>query len=601
VCTASIAGEHTVTGTDGTATGTATLDVGTGGADHIVITPAGSTIAAGGSRSYSAESYDAAGNALADVTAATTFSISPDGSCSANVCTATVAGAHTVTGTDGALTGTASLTVGPGPVDTLALTPASATIAAGGSQTYTARATDQYGNSIGDVTAGTTFTIAPDGSCTGATCTASTARDHTVTGTNSAKTAAATLHVDTGGVDHIVISPASATITAGGSQSYTAVAFDSFNNSLGDVTASTTFTLAPNGSCTGATCTATAAGAHTVTAGYSGKTSSASLTVDAGALDHLVLTPAAATITAGGSQAYTAQGRDRYDNSLGNVTANTTFTIGPNGSCTATVCTASTAGAHTVTGTSVGATGIASLQVNAGALDHITLSPSSATVASGGSQTYSAQGFDSFNNSLGDVTSSTTFAIAPNGSCTGATCTASVGGAHTVTGTDSGKQSTAGLSVDFVKNAGFETDLTGWNTSGSGAGVTLTRVSGGHSGGWAAALANTNTTNQGCVLNDSPNWVTATVGGTYTGRLWVRADRAGAPLKLRFREYTNNGATLVGTAQTQVTLTTAWQQVTASYTITSPGSSLDLNAYLSTTDAPPGNCFYADDASILLQ
>jgi hypothetical protein len=38
-----------------------------------------------------------------------------------------------------------------------------------------------------------------------------------------------------------------------------------------------------------------------------------------------------------------------------------------------------------------------------------------------------------------------------------------------------------------------------------------------------------------------------------------------------------------------------------SYTITSAGSSLDFNAYLSTADAPPGNCFYADDASILLQ
>ena len=43
-------------------------------------------------------------------------------------------------------------------------------------------------------------------------------------------------------VDHIVISPNNATITAGGSQSYTAQAFDAANNSLGDVTATTTFT-----------------------------------------------------------------------------------------------------------------------------------------------------------------------------------------------------------------------------------------------------------------------------------------------------------------------------------------------------------------------
>jgi len=80
----------------------------------------------------------------------------------------------------------------------------------------------------------------------------------------------------------------------------------------------------------------------------------------------------------------------------------------------------------------------------------------------------------------------------------------------------------------------------------------------------------------------------------------VRADTAGKPLKLRFREY-QNGTTLVGTATTQVTLTTAWQQVTVTYTAASPGSStLDFNTYLSSADAPPGTCFYADDAAVLL-
>ncbi len=85
----------------------------------------------------------------------------------------------------------------------------------------------------------------------------------------------------------------------------------------------------------------------------------------AGALHHLVLTPSTATIAAGGSQAYTAQGFDAVNNSLGDVTATTTFTITPNGSCTAASCTATTAGAHTVTGTNGSATGTASLTVSA--------------------------------------------------------------------------------------------------------------------------------------------------------------------------------------------------------------------------------------------
>ena len=152
-----------------------------------------------------------------------------------------------------------------------------------------------------------------------------------------------------------------------------------------------------------------------------------------------------------------------------------------------------------------------------------------------------------------------------------------------------------GQSPNLVGNAGFETDLTGWNTSGSDSGVTISRVAGGHTGGWAAKLTNTSSVASTCLLNDSPNWVTSTVSKTYTGSLWVRADTAGAVVKLRFREY--NGSTLVGTGTAQVTLTTSWQQVSLSYAPAAPGvSTLDLNAYVS--KAATGTAFYADDAAI---
>ena len=177
----------------------------------------------------------------------------------------------------------------------------------------------------------------------------------------------------------------------------------------------------------------------------------------------------------------------------------------------------------------------------------------------------------------------------------------------TVTVTDTGGSSSTATAVvnvaipgsqQFVGNPGFESDLTGWNTSGSSAGVTLTRVSGGHTGNWSAQVSNTTTASVGtCLVNDSPNWVKTTAAGTYTASMWVRADSPGAVVKLRFREYT--GSTLVGTATSQLTLSTNWQQVTLAYTASAPGSStLDLNAYVSA--APPGTCFYADDASVTL-
>jgi hypothetical protein len=102
-------------------------------------------------------------------------------------------------------------------------------------------------------------------------------------------------------VDHVVLSPWSATVTGATSQPYTATAFDAYGNSLGDVTAATTLAITPNGTGTGAwcnntahTCTATQAGTYTVTGAYSGKIGSATLTeVTAPTTPSLVgLTPA---------------------------------------------------------------------------------------------------------------------------------------------------------------------------------------------------------------------------------------------------------------------------------------------------------------------
>jgi parallel beta-helix repeat protein len=147
--------------------------------------------------------------------------------------------------------------------------------------------------------------------------------------------------------------------------------------------------------------------------------------------------------------------------------------------------------------------------------------------------------------------------------------------------------------VNLVGNPGFETNTAGW--AGSPTGITIARVAGGHSGGFAAQLTNAGSTASECNLNDSPNWVSTTLAGTYTGSLWVRADLGGATLKLRFREY--KGSTFMGSFTTQVTLGTTWQLVTVSYIPAAPGSStLDFNAYIS--NAPVGTCFYADDAAI---
>ena len=70
-------------------------------------------------QSFTTTAFDASGASVADVTAQTTFSIAPDGTCAGSQCTATLAGPHTVTGTfdsgAGTLTATATLDVTAGP------------------------------------------------------------------------------------------------------------------------------------------------------------------------------------------------------------------------------------------------------------------------------------------------------------------------------------------------------------------------------------------------------------------------------------------------------------------------------------------------------
>jgi hypothetical protein len=145
---------------------------------------------------------------------------------------------------------------------------------------------------------------------------------------------------------------------------------------------------------------------------------------------------------------------------------------------------------------------------------------------------------------------------------------------------------------DLVGNPGFEVDTSGW--AGDASANTLSRVAGGHSGGWAAAISNT-LAGGNCGLNDTPNWVSTTEAGAYTASIWARSDTPGLALNLRLREFVSG--VLQGSVSTSLALTSSWQQVTAAYTPVAPGlSTLDFEAF--TANSPVGVCFQADDASV---
>ncbi len=92
-------------------------------------------------------------------------------------------------------------------------------------------------------------------------------------------------------------------------------------------------------------------------------------------------------------------------------------------------------------------TDTATVSFVAGSLASIMLNPANATVAAGVGQTYTVRGYDSLGHDLGDVTSSTTLTINPNGTCVADTCSATVVGPHTVIADDAGHTTTASLTV----------------------------------------------------------------------------------------------------------------------------------------------------------
>lgn len=156
--------------------------------------------------------------------------------------------------------------------------------------------------------------------------------------------------------------------------------------------------------------------------------------------------------------------------------------------------------------------------------------------------------------------------------------------------TSTAKQVSVGAVGNLVTNATFETNLAGWAAL---AGCDLTRVAGGRGEGWAADLVNASATVQTCTLNDSPNFVTRTVAGSYAAGAWVRSDTPGLAIKLRLREYT--GTTLVGTGTATITGTGDWQQLQLTYPVSAPGSTLDLNVF--EVNQPVGGHLQVDDVS----
>ena len=326
------AGTWTVTANYSSYSDTASLTVTHASAHTLALTPRNPTVAAGSSVTFIATAFDSYGNPW-DVSSSTLWFIDSgaQGSWVGNVYTSAKVGIWTATGVNGGLFDQVSLTVGYSLTFNITISPKASTIGAGSSQTFSATASDIYGN-VWDVTSQTAWAIdaSAGGYWTSNVYTSALAGTWTVTGTYRGISDIASLTVTHGDPVRIVVGSIYSTTQAGTSVTYTATAFDSFGSSW-DVSISTHWMIdsGAQGSWAANVYTAAKTGLWTITGGFDNLYDQTSLTVTPGSPTAIAVSPSTTNLVAGSSQTFTATATDHYANNW-DVSSTTSWTINTN-------------------------------------------------------------------------------------------------------------------------------------------------------------------------------------------------------------------------------------------------------------------------------
>ncbi|HZY41129.1 MAG TPA: hypothetical protein VFF59_03925, partial [Anaerolineae bacterium] len=247
-----VAGTAFITATSGSASGSASV-IFTPGSPFIVTLQANPTSqSVGASSALTATVVDQYGNAVPNGTSVgfttsrgsvLTPRVTTNGIATSSI-SSNVAGTAFITATAGGHSGFTSVVFNPGAPYTLTLQPPTAVISAGQRITYTAIATDTFGNPIGNVTGSTAFSITPaSGGVFAANAVTPTIKNTwIVTGVNGSAVSTATLTVTAAAFNRLTIENAPAgtgsavnavTLNIYNTLTVYAAAYDVYNNLIG--------------------------------------------------------------------------------------------------------------------------------------------------------------------------------------------------------------------------------------------------------------------------------------------------------------------------------------------------------------------------------
>lgn len=413
------AGSANITATLGSIQGTATATVTASVLNSITVTPSSVSIATGQTQQLSALGAYSDGTTQ-DLTTQASWSSSASNFVTvstAGLATGISSGSATIIATLGSIHGTATATVTAILLNSITVTPSSASIATGQTQAFTANGIFSDGS-----TTDITFSVVWSSSATSIAtvnskglATGSSAGLATITATSDTVTGSAALNVTPAALGSIDISPDGQTIPVGGQVQLTLTGSYSDNttqdiaNAAWSSSDSTTASVDPaTGIVTGVANSNGNPVAITASAG--GMTTTTTVYVTSAVPESLTLTPATASIASGTTQQY-AVNAIYSDGSIQPVLAGlswssssaTTAGISPSG-----LATGLAPGPTTITVVFGALTGTAALTVTPATLTSMVVVPTSPTVGINGDVQFTATGIFT-DNSTQDLTSQATW------------------------------------------------------------------------------------------------------------------------------------------------------------------------------------------------
>ncbi|MEW6606225.1 MAG: carboxypeptidase regulatory-like domain-containing protein [bacterium] len=325
-------------------------------------------------------------------------------------------------GTQG-VTGSTKVSIVYGQLTSVTITPATATVEMKGSQSFTAQGFNQYGYPIHGATY--TWTLAPEIGNLDATTTQTVVFTATNTGSavlqvtaqfgTQTVTATAKITVVKGNVHHINIEPATATIEARGTKSFTAKAYNQYNYELAEITNFVWQIVEGSGTIKGSPGqtvvleTNDVVGTLTLTAATNTVPGTAAVTVIHGSVTSVSITPTTSSVEVASTKSFTASAVNRFGHPIPASELSYTWQLISDigGSITPTAISATTtftAGSKTgrvdITAEAEGKRGTATVVVNPGQVEKLAfVQPTEGTLTTGMPGTMTIQTQDRFGNS----------------------------------------------------------------------------------------------------------------------------------------------------------------------------------------------------------